>query len=952
MDGLRAATTSRRAAPRRPSTGVLALVVAAVTGMTTGVVAVTTASPAQAAPERVLQSVAVEVGPDGRVNAISSRAVRDAAGQVTKDDTDLPADELSRQLPLRVQTAWRIGDRSGTDLSDIAGESGRVVVELTVQNTTVRPRQVRYDSGGVSKSRYALVGTPLTVVASADLGKDSHGSVVMQDDLTPDAVTNGVLGRGADDSAEVQWASMLAPPRLGASATLRLVQDTDDFRPPTFDLSVQPGLVTDTSTRRLLEAAFAEESDSTLSMESRTLDLVGSVSTILLEASTVLTQIQDELGTAGRDLGAKTIGDLQASSSSISSSMSGIATDLDALSGEMGSQLETSNGAAVEALKKSVDEVRGLLGDPQTQLPPVDDVEGCRIVSPDDEQAGTVMAQLAAVGGQLESLAGATGACRSEITAALSDTVGVVDENGVCTPIGSAACLLKDVGSALSAQLTAIETFRDQFADRFDGSLVSESLAAFQQLDQSMGALGPKLLALEGGGTGSIDFELTGVIGSLDLVNAILAPDDGSQAVASNLLSIGGDLVDQAETLEGALGSPFGRNAVEQTFDLRTSACAPLGDGTLAPNADLISLSAIGVPCADTTLTPAGPFAPGSIAARFQSLTEMAGDLRDLAGEVTDAGNTVGGIVDTVDDASSDLKEIVGDQDGESPALKNQVVDLVCTVYGLTRRTDALPPQCPAYTNPDPDADPSTPPPDTQPAPAERLRKALHDVEVNQAGLTDVEIKAAFAQATSLLQTSIDNAGEGAGDVAGAGSVAQQRVGSLITDLEEQLDGTGRSVLVEGRAVVRQQRQALDASIGDTDRKLDAAASRALRSIEADVNAANRNVGASERQLLADLRKVLVDLGERRNNGTGLLGSLVTGATSANVSDEQIRSANQTALAFGRVRGQDVDAILLEQAQTALALRLQAEFPAFGIDLPEGSRSTTVFAYRVSPDQG
>lgn len=940
VDGLRAAT--RRAA-RRPSTGVLALVVAGVTGMTAGIVAVTTASPAQAAPERVLQSVAVEVGPDGRVNAISSRAVRDASGQVSEDVTDLPAAELSRELPLRVQTAWRLGDRSGTDLSDIAGESGRVVVELTVQNTTVRPRQVRYDAGGVSKSRYALVGTPLTVVASADLGEGSHGSVVMQDDLTPDAVTNGVLGRGADDSAEIQWASMLAPPRLAASATLRLVQDTDDFQPPTFDLSVQPGLVTDTSTRRLLEAAFAEESDSTLSMESRTLDLVGSVSTILLEASTVLTQIQTELGTAGRDLGAKTIGDLQASSSSISASMSGISSDLDALSGEMGTQLDASNAAAVGALKKSVDEVRGLLGDPKTQLPPVDDVDGCKIVSPQQGRNATVMAQLAAVGGQLESLAGATAACRSEITEALSETVGVVNENGVCTPMGSAACLLQDVGSALSTQLTAIENFREWFAGKFDESLVGDTAAAFEKVSAELAALNPRLFPLQNGGTGGLDFDLNGVIGSLNLVTALLDPADGP-SVAENLDGIESDLRAQADALDGALGVQFGRSAVDQAFDVRSLACQPLPDTTLAPNADQISVIAVGVPCADTELTTAGPFAPGSMAARYAALAETSGDIRDLADAVNVADNSVAGIVSTVTGASESLTALLDEEDGESPELKSQVVGLVCSVYELTLRTDQIPTQCPGYTAPDPEAPPL---PD---APVVQLATALDAVESNQAGLTDDVIRDAFSEATSLLATSIANAGEGAGEVAGAGGAAQQRVGGLISDLESQLDGTGRSVLVDGREVVRQQRRALDQSVGDADRKLSAAASKALRSIASDVDAANRNVGASERQLLADLRKVLVDLGERENNGTGLLGSLVTGATSAGVSDDQIRSANQTALAFGRVRSQDVEGILLEQAQTAVALRLQAEFPAFGIDLPEGSRSTTVFAYRVSPD--
>jgi hypothetical protein len=926
-----------RAKDRGIARPALTLALAGVTVAATGVVALGPAGPAQAVPERVLQSVAVDIGPDGQVRAITSRAIRDAGGEVSEEVTDLAADELSRQLPLRVQTAWRLGDRTGTDLSEIEGEAGRVVVELTVQNTTVRPRKVSYDSGGVSKSRYALVGTPLTVVAAADLGKDTHGTVVMQDDVTPDTVTNGVLGRGADDSAEVQWATMLAPPRLGASATLRLVQDTDDFQPPRFDLSVQPGLVTDASTRRLLEAAFAEESDSTLSMEGRTLDLVGSVSTILVEASTVLGQIRTELDAAGQELGARTISDLQASSSSISSSMSGISADLDSLSGEMDAQLESSGSTAVEALKKSVDDVRDLLGDPRTTLPPIDQVEGCRVLAPGDEKSATVMAQLAAVGGQLESLAAATGACRDRIADELASTVGVVGADGTCAPVGSAACLLQSVGTALTEQLAALETFRDGLAARFDETLVGSVRQRFGELDGLFQALREDLEDLESGGTGTIDQSLGNVIEGLTGTLEWLRPEDETMpGLAANLETIAESLDTQVDQLEGALAQSFGRSPVEQALDVRALACTVPPGETPPVTADQISRIAVGVPCADP-VDPAGTFPAGTLAARFAALSQTATSLDDLAGLVHDASDAADTIADGVEGSRDQLSALLG---GPSSDLNASVVELVCSVQALSTPTADLPGSCGI-----PEEEQTT-----DPAPLQRLGAAVDEIWAKQGTLSDEEIKSAFSTAVGLLQGSITEAGEGAGQVAGAGGAAQTRVSALIDDLEAQLDGTGQSVLVDGRDVVRDQRRSLNQSVREADERLDGAAAKALRSIEADVNSANRNVSASERQLLADLRKVLVDLGERRNNGTGLLGSLVTGATSAGVSDDQIRRANQTAVAFGRVRGQDIDALLMEQAQTAVALRLQSEFPAFGIDLPAGSRQTTVFAYRVLPD--
>ena len=122
---------------------------------------------AQASPEKVLQAVDVTLGTDGTVAGITSTAIRKGEDS-TRSDRDVvdPSAEADR-LPVRIQTAYRLGDRAGTDLSEIAGESGRVVIDVTVQNTTVRPQHLTYDSAGVRKRAYALVGTPLTVVASA-----------------------------------------------------------------------------------------------------------------------------------------------------------------------------------------------------------------------------------------------------------------------------------------------------------------------------------------------------------------------------------------------------------------------------------------------------------------------------------------------------------------------------------------------------------------------------------------------------------------------------------------------------------------------------------------------------------------------------------------------------------------------------------------------------------------
>ncbi len=911
-------TSSRgRAAWRSTIASVSAV---AVTGT---VLVVAQADRAAAAPERVLQSVAVEVGTDGRVAAITSRAVRRAGEKTSEDVEELDAAELATALPVRVQTAWRLGERSGTDLADIEGESGRVVVEVTVQNTTVRAQEVRYDSAGVSRSRYALVGTPLTVIASADLGEDSHGTVVTADDVDPDQVTNGVLGRGADDSAQVQWATMLAPPRLGASATLRLVQQTDDFQPPRFDLSVQPGLVTDTSTRRLFEAAFAEESSSTLSMENRTIELIGSVTGVLAEASGVLNRIQAELGGTASELGARTIADLQAGSTQVSASMAAVAADLDSLREQMGTGLRSSNDAALATMRASVDEIRTLLGDPRAKAPAPQSVDGCATKVPRAGRTASVMAQLAAVSGQLQALSAATGACRTEILGGLDDSVDDVRER------------LDGVGAALRRQVLSLETFRDQLAARFDETLVTGVRAQVASLRTLLDALDHHLLV--GGGTAPIVGDLEAIRTSLDTALGELAPAGGT-TLADRVGAVEQSLRTVIGTLEDAVGPQGGATAEDQALEIRAEAC-PTGQPATAAG-DAISTLAVGVACDDAL--PAS-YPADSIAGRFTAVDATLADLEALAdtlGQVETSATTAASAVRAARDTVEDL--LGPADDGSAPLYNRRVRAFVCDVRALDEPKSALVADGCAFTG-----YPLPPGGVEDPVPLEVLEQAADRLVAQQGDLSDQKIRDLFAEATRILHDSVTAAESGADDVDGARGDAGRRIGTLMSGLTSALDDAGAEVLAEGSGVVVEQRRGLDDAVERAQRDLTRGAAEAARDISADVTASNRNLEASERLLLADLRRVLVDLGERRNNGTGLLGSLVTGATSTRVSNQQIRGANQTAAQFAMVRSQDLDTMLLAQAQTALALEMQASFPAFGIDVPAGSTQVTVFSFRL-----
>ncbi len=338
---------------------------------------------------------------------------------------------------MRIQTAYRLGDEAGTDLGEIAGRSGRVVLDLTVQNTTVRPEEVTYDAGGVQRSQFALVGVPLTVVASAVLGEGSLAEVVTGEEGDDD-VTNGVLSRGGGGEPRVQWATMLAPPRLAPSATFRLVLDTDDFEVPSFDIGVQPGLVTDTSLTGLLDEAFSDDRGGAIDTEARTIEVIGDVTSVLTQAGAVLTDIETRLSDSAERLGAQTIADLQSSSAGVSEQLGSLSADLARLDGSLGEQLGGVQDDAVQALSSSLTEVKDVLGDPaRIKSPtPQDGAEGCRVELGRDLSAPTVYGQLAAVSSRLSTLSNASGACRASIADDLARQIGSADELADCGPRG------------------------------------------------------------------------------------------------------------------------------------------------------------------------------------------------------------------------------------------------------------------------------------------------------------------------------------------------------------------------------------------------------------------------------------------------------------------------------------------------------------------------------------
>ena len=900
-------------------------------------------------PQRVLQSVSVDVGSDGSITAIDSNAIsKTQSSDLTSTEESFDPTALAGDLPVRILTSYRLGERSGTDLSEIVGESGRVVVDVIVQNTTVRPQRLSYDVGSTRREQYALVGAPLTVVATAGLGEAGLTRVVTDDGAgaDPDTVTNGVLGRAEDDEVQVQWASLLAPPRLSPSVTFRLVQETEDFEVPTFDINVQPGLVTDTSVENLLASAFSDDAGSTLQLEGRTIALVGQVTGALEIASDGLSDIERLLDTSAETIGQRTIADLTSSSGRITSELRGLSSELDSLNTDIDSQLESTQSSTLSQLASTVSAIQDRLGDPGHTPPPAPvEVKGCAFDFSDKifGSSSTVYAQLLRVQAQMTAIGSASRACADDLAEDLRTAIGSTEVGYACEP-GSAAliCRLEETKDSINEQAVGLSAVGTGLAGRFEADRlqdlrtgvaeVNSTVARLQGTAQSLAdgdsALNPlleKLLALQSG---------------LTDLQAVLQPGS-SNGIPATLDAIH----DQALLAVSALGRGDGYSSVsDQARAAAAASCAlppavpvpPVGGDVPAGDArDEVSVLLTGATCGGADAVVPASYAGLSVAERAEvalsAVSEVA-DLSDLAHSSNPVNQQLQGLRISVGDL---LSLVVGVITSDAPGLKNRVKELAAELAALGVGTDSLP------TGTDCPADATTTEDDLT-----ALNRSFRRLYCKQAGLEDY-ITEQFGTAGTVLGRVQDDLAGGQSTANAARLEARNAVNETTAQLSKRLDKAGNALRTKGAREIAAQRRRLDTEVATVTRLLSKDIAVAVGVIDNRVRIANGNLEESQQRLVGDLARVLTDIGDAGGSGAGLLGALAGGASETRLSNESIIRVSDTASAFRNLRSAAMEDTLLQQAQLARSLEMQQELPAFGLDLPSGSRYVSVFSFHV-----
>ncbi|WP_204910896.1 hypothetical protein [Microlunatus spumicola] len=884
---------------------------------------------APAPGDRVLQSVDVTMQGDGALTRVGDTVVvaRAQGGRADTYSTTYDPTAVVDQLPVRVLTAYQTDQGSGTDLDDLKGYSGRVAIRLTVQNLTVRSQEITYDVAGRSQTTTALVGAPLTVVASAALpGIDPATVVTAPADAPADAgsedgSTNGVLSKAADGGTQVQWASILAPPQLDPTATFRVVLDAKDLVVPTFDVSVQPGLVTDPSVGALIDAAFNPKNSDELALETRTIALIGDVNDVLGRASGTISSVRKTLDASSKTLGTKTVQSLTEDTKTISTSLKSSSDNIDSLGDDLKSSLQTTQSSTLERMSETVFGLQDLIGDTSASEPAVKtDGEGCETTVTADGAKGGVYGSLLAVTAQLDGYKAATDACKEAIQAEITSTIGPAVPDATSCPVDAetpaVTCSLARARERFAAVTASITASQDA-SKALDLTTLNPVETSIANLGKQLGTVGAATDAL-------LDDDPKDGAPALARVDAAL--DDAT----TSLTSATGTLGDLTDAIDGVHGEAVANQKKvvsmrAQSGDLAAALCDVVGDGTQpgrlsAAQAESLRAYLVDEGCDGTTdLDPP---------AKWDT------SLADRLDGQADAWATVAAALDT----SSD-----------DHAIGRRITDLTARLADL--RTE--------------------------------LRTASSDLDDNRKVLAEIDRDVTAAQASlKLLGTSV-------GGVQDSYAAAKEALDGALEQAAEQADkATSESLTADAIKRVADQGQTSSKELGvafdESAKGLQAAADKlrdgtaktlkqqqddladqekadeaeltgktkaGLTSISSSVTSATRDIDTTRTSLTKDLNNVLLDLGNPEQPGKGLLGTLGKSARSADSADYQLGLASDKTSAYASVRSQEVGGIMLRQAQAEAALQRQAELPAFATELPPTTTHRTIYLFHVGGDR-
>ncbi|WOH19415.1 hypothetical protein IRJ34_03565 [Paenarthrobacter sp. GOM3] len=901
-------------------------------------------------PVKLLQSVRVGLSSAAGVHTVEGTTISvSAAGESSAENTTYDAAQVVGELPVRVSLQYRAGEKSGSDLAELKGHTGPVEINLTLENLTVKPQTIQYDAAGQARSDTALVGAPLTVAASTKLPG------LRADDVTPGSAdgttgTNGVLSSTEDGATVVQWATVLAPPRSGASTTLRLAADVKDFQVPEIDVAVQPGLNTDLSANGVLASAFSSGSGSEMELQRRTISVVSDVNTVLAKAGSTITEVRRNLQATSQTLGAKTAGELRDNSQALAGTMKDLKQQLTVLGSDLEASTNATQSTTMSQLKLTVSAVDAMLGD-TSATPPIAPItgDGCTAEVAKAAPAATVYSSVLTMSSQLDAYAKVSASCRDTVASALKATMGPENPSPAeCAAQGSMTCSLYGSAVTVTGALLGLVQKGDELVSGLQPQVIegaikdqASSAVALEKVRADLAAM------LDGSGT-SQDYSKAlaaleaAIKSSTDSATATrkaaTAAQNGVDTLRQKLLAI----ATRAKTAKGELGQGSWLNGsmLQQNQKLADELCK-LSDNGLIPGKGKLSAKDVerlrsyltSVPCEPTDAngnpspqlnTPPGFKEPLDVRLEGQS---AAWDEVLAATDTTAADQAIGqaftALGTTFDDAETKLEAVrsavktldgaaTGSVNGTKKGLASLDAALAKAIDSSGTVTTAL-----AKLK------------EQQDMLGDKIKESLRDVS---------------AETAAEVYKSV---GEQVRQVAELGDASSEAVTTAFNRSISGLKSTSDDVVKDAEGTVNKQRDELLGQSGDLAAAVSKSTQASLDNIASSTSGSTRDVEGASALLASSLNKVMLDLGDRSVNGSGLLGSMATSAAKADTADFQLALASQNAEGYANIRSRDVAGLLLRQAQFKASLTAMDELPPFKLEVPEGATSQTLYTLKI-----
>lgn len=935
-------------------------------------------------PSRVLQSVDVELASNASIASVNGTAIAvdDASGESSTTTNSFAPAEVAGDLPVRVSTHYRTDKASGTDLKDLAGYTGRVQIELSVENLTVAPREVSFDVAGQNRTEPALVGAPMTIAASAEIPGLSPNNIVAASG-SDETGTNGIISAAANGNTVIQWATLLAPPVSPATTTLRLVAEVQDFTVPGIDLAVQPGMHTDLSAEGVLDTAFNESATSELALQRRTIELITDVNEVLARAGGTITELRTNLESTSDTLGVSTVQHLRESSESLAGTLSGLKQQLGQLETDLGSTVTAADSATTAQLMQTVSTMDRMLGDTSAQITkPALKGEGCQAMVAPKGEASSVYSNLMLISAQLEGYAESTAGCRDELADNLQRIVGPADPGVENCDTPSLTCAFRASSISVTGELIKLVLEGDKLVQSLQPEIIGNAISSHEAIAGSLIEMQSALDALQTtADTDEVTVALKALRESLKVSEDNLAAVEKTVGSIHDIATENAALVGHPEDSKSIAGQNAAlvkeicklanRRQVTETAARELIASLTANDTCVIDLPPLPTETPEPEPTGETSPSPSDSTTPApepsetpaesveptesteptetSAPAESPSPTEVDAERAAFTKPLITGGpkepmderlaaqakawNSVAALSNLENDDSGLGQQLTASKDQlKDIAAKIDAVEAAAT-NGSGNIQDAIDELRAALQ--------------VSLVDSKILGKSLADLQGQQERL-EAGIEEAFGKASTETQQQVNELIDGQIRVLSEqGATSREAVLTAFNRSVTGLSGTSGEVAADAKATVDKQHAQLNEQAEALTKAIGEQTASSLEQIAARTTASTRDVEGGEGLLSASLSKVLLDLGDRSSNGSGLLGALATSAAMSDTADYQLALATEHADGYANVRAEDIAAILHRQAQFKAALEAAGDLPSFHLQVSEGTSVRTLYAFHL-----